>query len=296
VKFPNLFIIGAMKAGTSSLHQYLDQHPDIFMSRMKEPQYFAPHRTRQGAAWGQGMPFPARGLDWYLDLFRDAGSARYAGESSVSYTAVPEIAGAERRIFEFNPNARLIYIMRDPVERAISHYWHFVVDGREDLPLLRAVRQRETYVARSDYALQLRPYLDLFGPAKVFTLTLEDFERRPCSVLQQVFQWLGLDPDVPIDTSRRFNVRGERVLQTRRYLVPVDTMLKHWRWHRLETGLPAVVPRMIRALTYREVDRAAETTEEARRALRGFLKPRVHELSQLLGRDFPEWSSTFAES
>src|SRR5688500_2790920 len=122
--FPNLFIIGAMKAGTSSLHEYLHQHPQIFMSRFKEPQYFAPHRTQYGM-WGQGQPLPEPGIDWYLRLFANAGDVEYAGESSVSYTARHWVTGCHERIWEFNAHARIIYLMRDPVERAISHYWHF---------------------------------------------------------------------------------------------------------------------------------------------------------------------------
>src|SRR5262245_27750477 len=94
--FPNLFIIGAMKAGTSSLHEYLHQHPEIFMSRFKEPQYFAPHTTRLGFKWGQGNPCPEPGIDWYRRLFRDAGDVKYAGESSTSYTCRPIHCGCER--------------------------------------------------------------------------------------------------------------------------------------------------------------------------------------------------------
>ena len=106
-RFPNLFIIGAMKAGTSSLHEYLHQHPEIYMSRFKEPQYFAPHVTREGFAWGQGHQHPEPGVDWYLRLFKDAGDVRYAGESSVSYTAHPHFPDCARRIHEFNPDSRL---------------------------------------------------------------------------------------------------------------------------------------------------------------------------------------------
>src|SRR5262249_14086468 len=156
--FPNLFIIGAMKAGTSSLHEYLHQHPEIFMARFKEPQYFAPHTTRSGHRWGQGNPYPEPGHGWYLRLFARAGHVKYAGGSSGSYTARPWVAGCEKRIWEFNPEARLIYILRDPIERTVSHYWHFVLDGREDRDMLPAVRRNPEYVARSYYAMQLQPY------------------------------------------------------------------------------------------------------------------------------------------
>jgi hypothetical protein len=291
-RFPNLFIIGAMKSGTSSLHEYIHQHPQVFMARMKEPQYFAPHSTRWGQRWGQGNPYPAPGMGWYLDLFKDAGDVRYAGESSVSYTAVPWVSGCERRIHAFNPDARLIYVMRDPVERAISHYWHFVVDGREDLDPLAAVQRREEYVARSDYPRQLSPYFATFPPEQIYALTLEELEARPAETLRGIFAWLGVDPDAVQVTIERFNVGRTDVWQTRRHLVPLDTLSKHWRWTRIERRLPAAVPRMIKAAVHRRVDRTRTSTADAEEYLRGRLRPTVPRLREMLKRDFPEWRTT----
>jgi hypothetical protein len=288
---PNLFIIGAMKSGTSSLHESLHQHPDIFMARMKEPQYFAPHRTRWGQWWGQGQPWPAPGIGWYLDLFRDAANVKYAGESSVSYTAAPWVSGCERRIHAFNPDARLIYIMRDPVTRALSHYWHFVNDGREDLPPFEAVHRREDYVARSDYARQLKPYIDVFRRERVFTLTLEELEREPAATMRRLFTWLGVDPRVRV-TVQHINIGRTTLRQTRRHLVPVDTMVKHWRWKQIERRLPSAVPRLIERIAYRTVDKRKVPIAEATAFLQQTLAPRVRDLSALLGRDFPEWTIT----
>jgi Sulfotransferase family len=290
-RFPNLFIIGAMKSGTSSLHEYLRQHPDIFMARFKEPQYFAPHTTRWGQRWGQGQPYPHPGIEWYLDLFRDAGDVRYAGESSVSYTAAPWVTGCEQRIHAFNPEARLVYIMRDPVERAISHYWHFVNDGREDLTPLDAVRRKEDYVARSDYARQLQPYIDTFGRERIFTLSLEELEADSSEWMRSLFTWLGVAPDVAVHTER-FNVGRTKLRQTRRHLTPIDTMLKHWRWKQLERMLPPAVPGLLRTLAYRECDRTAIPVADAIEYLRGVLQPKTRRLSELLGREFPMWKTT----
>jgi hypothetical protein len=286
--FPNLFIIGAMKSGTSSLHEYLHQHPEIFMARMKEPQYFAPHKTRWGQWWGQGQPWPEPGMQWYLDLFGDAGNVKYAGESSVSYTAAPWVTGCARRIHAFNPDARLIYIMRDPIERALSHYWHFVNDGREDLPPLEAIRRKEEYVARSDYARQLRPYLETFTREQLFALTLEELEADSAGTMRRLFTWLQVDPDIRV-TIERFNVGKSQMRQTRRHLVPLDTLMKHWRWKRVEPSLPAAVPRFLERITYRRIERGTVPTDGAVQYLREALAPKVGELSTLLGRQFPEW-------
>lgn len=293
IRFPNLFIIGAMKAGTSSLHEYLHQHPEIFMSRFKEPQYFAPHKTREGLQWGQGNPSPESGIDWYLRLFDDAGDVKYAGESSVSYTARPSHTDCEMRIHGFNPDARLIYIMRDPIERAISHYWHFVAAGREDRDMLSAFRKEPEYIARSNYAMQLRPYLDRFGRDQVFTLTLEELNADSKAAFRSLFTWLGVDPDVQIDTNEQFNVSSTHLLQTRRHLVFLDTMMRHWRWKRLERNLPRFVTNRMRSVIYRGVAKSALDSTDAVEYLRPILKQRTESLKSLIRREFPQWTTLY---
>ena len=109
---PNLFIIGAMKSGTTTLHEYLDSHPQIAMSRIKEPGFFVEELTLR------------QGEDWYLSLFEQDDRFRYRGESSTHYTKLPVFRGVAERLSRFNPEARLIYIMRNPIERLVSHYWH----------------------------------------------------------------------------------------------------------------------------------------------------------------------------
>lgn len=291
--FPNLFVIGAMKAGTSSLHEYLHQHPAIFMSRFKEPQYFAPHRTRWGQAWGEGNCYPEPGMDWYLRLFADAADAKYAGESSVSYTAVPWMTGCHERIHAFNPDARLIYLMRDPVERTVSHYWHFVADGREDRDMLTAVQRDVEYVSRSNYVLQIKPYLEKFGHDQVYLLSLEELTERPRATFGNLFHWLGVDPEFPIEVGKKFNIGNPVLRQTRRGRVFLDTFLKSWRWKRMEAHVPRFLPRMVERMTYRTVRRRASEAQAAVRYLRPILQEHTQALAELVGRGFPEWKTLY---
>jgi len=290
-RFPNLFIIGAMKAGTSSLHEYLHQHPEIFMSRFKEPQYFAPHTMRWGQKWGQGNSYPEPGMDWYLRLFEGAGDVKYAGESSVSYTALPWVSGCDKRIHAFNPEARLIYLMRDPIERTVSHYWHFVADGREDADMLTAVKRKEEYIARSHYARQLRPYLETFGRHRVYLFTLEELTARPRETFRGLFEWLGVDPDYPISIEKKFNVTPPTLRQTKRGRVFLDTLLKGYRWKSVERFVPGFVARALEGLTHRTTDCRQADLRAAVDYVRPILQEHTRELIPLIGRELPEWET-----
>jgi Sulfotransferase family len=110
---PNLFIIGAMKAGTSSLHSYLGAHPQIFMTEVKEPAFFEDPAHRKRPKEGIGY---WNNLSHYLELFALTGDRPVVGESTTDYTKLPLKTGVARRIFDFNSDARLIYLMRDPIE------------------------------------------------------------------------------------------------------------------------------------------------------------------------------------
>ena len=103
----NLFIIGAMKAGTTTLHYLLDRHPDIFMSLEKEPQVFS-----------------SKPLASYDDIFEGYDKQKYMGESSTAYTKLPDEPNIAKQIYDYNPDAKLIYLIREPMARAVSHYRH----------------------------------------------------------------------------------------------------------------------------------------------------------------------------
>ena len=105
--------------------------------------------------------------------------------------------------------------------------------------MLTAFRRKYEYVARSDYAMQLKPYVDTFGRDQVFALTLEILHTDPQAVFRSLFNWLEVDPDVSIDSRERFNVTQNVVTQTRRGCVFLDTALKHWQWKRWERLVPA---------------------------------------------------------
>jgi len=144
---PNLFVIGAMKPGTTYLNKLLGAHPSIFMCSPEEPSYFVDQKQLRRLwpeAWDLGF---WRSEDYYLRLFQSSGDAVVVGEASTNYTKRPLVYGVPERIHRFNPDSRFIYLLRDPNQRTISHYWHMVRFGAERRPMLEAIRTEPQYLA-----------------------------------------------------------------------------------------------------------------------------------------------------
>lgn len=282
---PNLFVIGAMKSGTTSLHEYLDTHPQIAMSVTKEPGYFVEELSLD------------KGEDWYVNLFAQDEQYLFRGESSTHYTKLPIYRGVAERIHRFCPDARLIYIMRDPFERILSHYWHNVRDaahGGEVRPLLKAVQERPDYLAFSDYAMQLEPYLERFGPQTLHTLTFESLVDNPQRELDRLYQWLGLPP-VPFarEQSTAHNQKPKTMAGVAGLGI-LNRIQYSDAWDRISPYMPGSLKVWAKRRAYAPIDeRATERLVPAlRRELDEPLRHQIEQLSRLLGRDFPEWNST----
>ena len=218
---PNFLIIGAAKSGTTSLYRYLGQHPDVFLSPVKEPAFFV-YEGRQGHFTG---PQDQEGFDRrvvpnrndYEALFADAGDRTAIGEASVEYLYD---SWAAVRIREQIPDAKLIVLLRDPAERAYSSFRHMRRDGREpEEDFGRALAKEEEriragwsfiwhYSAVGFYSQQLQRYLDQFPAEQISVFLYEDLLDDPAEVLSETFRFLGIDDTVRPDVSVRHNVSG----------------------------------------------------------------------------------------
>lgn len=178
---PLVVTIGAMKAGTSSLHAWMALHPELAMSSKKELNYFT-HATP-----------PVGGIHRYRLSFPKSG--RICGESSVNYSKHPLFAGVPERMAAEVPNARLIYVLRDPIKRILSHYRHNLSHGRETRSIHEALRPDadNKYVATSRYHDQLARFLAHYDRDRVLLLDFADLRDEPVSVLKRVFGFLGVD-------------------------------------------------------------------------------------------------------
>jgi len=270
---PNLVVIGAMKCGTTSLHLYLDRHPDIAMSRVKEINFFLE---------GHGD----KGIRWYESHFKSGAAIR--GESSTSYTKYPQRDGVPARMHNLLPDAKLIYILRDPIERTVSQYLHDYQRSREQRPLAEALRSLSDnlYVDPSRYHMQLERYLEHYPLSQILILTTEDLRDDPELTLRRAVDFVGVKPF-------RFEVLGEANVSERRgQNNRLGRMLESYRAKRIARHLPRPVvelAKFVNARLSKKVQRPALDTE-TRQELTELLRDDVTRLRALTGMAFEKWS------
>lgn len=200
-RLPDFLIIGAMKCATSTLHEQLALQPGIFMSTPKEPNFFSDEEIF------------ARGMEWYEELFATGARAQLCGESSTHYTKLPTHPQAADRIAQHLPEARLVYVMRDPIARLVSHYRHEWTQRTLEGPIETAIHEHPELVAYGCYAMQLQPYLERFGPGRVLPVFAERLERHPQRELERVCGFLGYAGRPSWDAARGRRNAGRKRLR-----------------------------------------------------------------------------------
>jgi hypothetical protein len=293
---PNLFIIGSMKSGTTYLHSLLASHPSIFMSNPKEPSAFVePNQLRAlwPWAWEQGY---WRDRERYLQLFQSAGAAKIVGTRSVYYTHLPLATGVPKRIHQFNPNSRFIYVMRDPIERVISHYWHQVRNHGEHRSLSSAIKNDPRYRDVSYYAMQLAPYFEIFARDQIKTLTFEELINKTEPTMRAIFRWLNVDHSTAFETVPPENVTPEMIEQRRGggLLCALHKKNRFLQW--AIDSAPESVRRFAHRLVSRKamLSRVDVDASDIAEFLRPLQRKQTAELTKLLGREFPEWTTLYA--
>jgi hypothetical protein len=187
---PDFAIIGAMKTGTTTLHNYLDGHPDIYMSYIKEPGLFLDDT-------------PA--FDRYPHLnsmdeltrvaFRGYSGQKLVGESSTYYTEAPTLGNeAPANMKKHAPDIKLIYMVRNPLDRIVSHYWHCIDLKIYSEPIDEVLRKDSTFLERSLYWFQLSRYVEHFARDHVHVVLFEAFKKDAARELRGIYEFLGVDP------------------------------------------------------------------------------------------------------
>jgi len=199
----NLFIVGAQKCGTSALFQYLAAHPQIVGCEPKEPHFFASNLNN----------FQSR-LAFYHSLFKQSRTVPYYMDGSTSASMRPDREGVADVIHLYNPESKIIYVTREPMERIVSHYRHRVQRGTENRRFADAVLNQPDYVNFTRYFYQLEPYLQLFGPERLAVLRSEELDERTADVVHRITKWLELPPfEDCTHLHLRHHVSDQRVIQ-----------------------------------------------------------------------------------
>ena len=197
---PDFLIIGAMKCGTSTLQAQLVRQPRVFMTDPKEPNFFSDD------------PVYAQGLDWYRSLFAGAAPGDLKGEASTHYTKLPTYPQALPRMRDVLAAPKLIYIIRNPVQRAISHYMHAWSVGEAGLDPVQAFASMPELVDYGCYAMQIAPYLRAYGVDRIFLTSLEQLNADPDSEFARIAGFLGLPANAAwVHDLAAQNVSTERV-------------------------------------------------------------------------------------
>lgn len=319
-RLPSFLVIGAAKSGTTSLHEYLKQHPDIFMSGRKEPNYFAfQGRTPDFLGPDDEHPRHFRGLEKrlrvakyqesivtaerYERLFARAGGATAVGESSVSYMFIPAAAD---RIREALPEVALIALLRNPVDRAYSKFLQFRRDGLEPIADFAAaldaederVRRRWSptwyYRRRGLYFEQLERYYARFESERILVLLYDDFDADPAAVLRRAFAFLGVSEAFTPDLRRRHNVSQRKVWIPRSRLAhrllggPAE--LEAMSAGKPPKSLSGQLRRRLVRTNLRRVEWTHPPMDAAvRRRLTGEFREDLLRLQDLIGLDLSRW-------
>jgi hypothetical protein len=277
-RLPNLVVIGAGKSGTTSLHEYLDAHPEVRMSRPKELRFFV-------------EPDCFSRLDAYLRRFDPAAEVR--GESSPAYTEYPRHPGVAERMHSLIPDARLIYVVRDPLERVVAHWAENAATLDEYRSFDEAMRDldpaRNQYVCGSLYATQLRRYLDLYPADQILVLDQRDLREERRRALREVFAFVGVredfwSPAFEVESNVRSRPRrGTRLAERLRHSAPGRV------GHALPERIRVPAGRVAQRVLTRPVGRP-EPDAELRRRLLEVLAPEAAELRRLTGLPLDHWS------
>lgn len=293
--FPNFFIVGAPKCGTTALYTYLRDHPDVFMPEVKEPHFF-----------GSDLEFRYRrrpDAERYRSYFAGADGRSRIGEASIWYLYS---SSAAREIREAAPAGKAIAMVRDPVEMITAMHSQFVYNGHEDLPLAdalaaepdraagRRIPERANFPAGlryrriASFAEQIERYLDAFGPDAVRVIVFDDLKADASATYRSVLEFLGIDPDHRPD----FSVVNANKISRNRTFRRLLNDPPEW----LRAPVRAVLPWRLRRRAYRGLVNANIRREPRSpvdpaviERLREEMAPSVERLSALIGRNLDAW-------
>jgi hypothetical protein len=278
VRLPDFLIIGAMKAGTTTLFRDLEVNPACFFSMDKEP-----HNLVHDAVLTDA------GREAYSAMFQRARPEQLCAEASTGYTKRPTNEGVAARARKLlGEGLKVIYIVREPVSRTVSHHYHSFTYNETALTVDDAVRQSSSFIDYSRYAWQLEPWLAEFGRAQVHIIRFETYVKNRAATVEEVSKFLGIPsrPDL-IDEEAVYNKGDSRPIHKGFW-----TVLNRSALYR--KGLRRIIPRPVRELAYRTIlPRGPQRPNPPTLATVDYILERVRDdcdrLQTLIGLPGPVW-------
>lgn len=284
----DFFVVGAARSGTTSLYNYLKQHPDLFLPNIKELNYFSKVESNQP----QDYDKPKKDVLYhtkiissakvYRDLYKEATAKQFKGDISPSYLWDTVTA---QRIFDHNPEAKILVTLRDPVERAFSHYFMNLSVGYDAEPTFeKAILAKERriwgggnlYLEWSRYYQSLRSYYELFPKEQIKVLIFEDWTKKKRETLQDIFHFLKVDPLQEIDFSDRFNQKvGYKNIKTLNFFR--KKLVRNW----VDPVLPQPMKDRLKNTLFQKHEIAVELDLHVKEKLKNQFKEEVQLLEAL---------------
>ena len=275
---PNFFILGAARAATSSLFLYLRQHPQVFMSSVKEPAFFGFHGTHRA------HKTKIKSWEAYQRLFDGARDEIVVGEATPSYLCIADSATA---IHAHCPRAKLLVSLRDPVERAFSYYEMGVTKGRISAPSFETWIEGNTFWTDGGrYAPHLERYIKLFGRQQLLVLLFDDVQKDTARALHAVYDHLEIDPTAGTQQLERYGTGG-RPRSKLGALVYRATSMK-----RVNAALrPHVPDTLTRGVHWvrRWVASPGQMKPETEQSLRAYFRDDILRTQNIIERDLSAW-------
>ena len=284
----DFFIVGVPKAGTTSLYHYLDEHPQVEMSSQKEPDYFSDLPIqKQGMYYGKNR---TNTLEKYESLFAQKDGVIY-GEGSVSYLFYENVA---EDIKKYNPNAKIIIMLRNPIDRAFSHYLMdyrlgVVSDSFEDVVNKKAKHKNadlfyQQYIEVSEYAKQIKRYYSVFSKENILVVDYEDFKKNITGTVDEVYSFLNISNEFVADVNTKHNTFTMPKNKGIRFIYSFVSLRKI-----LIFIFPKALVKNIRGLLFM-TDKKPKLLLETRNYLKQFFSDDVRELGDFLGKDYSKWT------
>lgn len=283
MQLPNFIIGGALKCGTTSLFYQLDQHPEVFMCKPKEPRYFLYEIFQAEHNDGSSLRFPAKTLEEYAALFEGSVGHKAIGEASVHYFRWPEVA---QKIKDTIPDVKMIFMLRNPIERAYSHYLHDVRTGFEKRPIEEGLATTEGRVELGRYAERLGPWLATIGPKQTKIILFDDFVKDGLNVFADVCRFLDIDDSITPDLSVHNKGGTVKNLRLSVFLTKLRSFLQRKK-------IIPLIPRPIRSaytkIRHQNLEKAPPIPPATVHQLIDYYKDDIKRLETLIDRDLSAW-------